>query len=200
MAIPHCPSAKGAVEADRACAIPRTKKKVSALLIPDSGPLFSLAACGRLELLDEFNVVITDVVHWETALRATSGSSSFEARTIAAFLSARPEIAIQETTVGRLARGADLRNVRNLGELSIQSFLIDLRASSHHTEATILFEDQWVVSRMAHFPSTIGLVSTSAFLIGAEELGLIESAAEAIVAIQVGRPTSFFSEKVERQR
>lgn len=53
---------------------------MSRLLIPDSGPLFSLAAANLLPLLAKFSVGITDVVRTEKIDRGLSAGASIEAQ------------------------------------------------------------------------------------------------------------------------
>ena len=155
------------------------------LLIPDSGPLFSLAACRQLDLLLNFECVVTDVVWRETAARAASPKASMEARAIATFLAAHPEVTVRETQLGRLT--AEAAGVRNLGELSIHSLLIELRDLDDRFEAVVLFEDQWFTHHRAHLPRGVTLIGTLAFLIGAEDLGLLTSSEQAIAEIRKSR-------------
>jgi len=158
----------------------------TALLIPDAGPLFSLAACDGLDLLAHFECAITDVVWRETAGKARAPTASREARQIAEFLMRHPGIEIRETPLGKLTANAE--PIRNLGELSIHGLLIDLRSESPALNAVILFEDHWFTHRMAHFPSGVTLLGTAAFLIAAEQLGLLASAEKAMLDIRRRRP------------
>jgi hypothetical protein len=53
---------------------------MSRILIPDAGPLFSLAAGDSLHLLSRFGVGISDVVREETIDRGLLPNASIEAR------------------------------------------------------------------------------------------------------------------------
>lgn len=160
-------------------------RRRGALLIPDAGPLFSLAACRHLEVLLNFECAITDVVWRETAGRAGAPAASAEASAIAAFLAAHPEIEVRETQLGRLTQGSTA--LRNVGELSIHSLLIELRAEEPDFAAVVLFEDRWFERNIAHLPRGVTLIGTTAFLEAAQRLGLIASAAQALAEIRRSR-------------
>ena len=166
---------------------PAKASAASTLLIPDAGPLFSLAACDCLGLLLNFECAITDVVWRETAGRAAAQSASMEARAIAEFLLRHPQIQVRETQLGALTAGTS--KVRNLGELSIHSLLIDLRSAAPAVNAVVLFEDHWFSHRLAHFSAGGTLIGTASFLIAMEALGYLPSADDAIQAIRQRRPT-----------
>ena len=170
---------------------PAKASAASTLLIPDAGPLFSLAACDCLGLLLNFDCAITDVVWRETAGRAAAQSASMEARAIAEFLLRHPQIQVRETQLGALTAGspAGTSKVRNLGELSIHSLLIDLRSASPNVNSVVLFEDHWFSHRLTHFSAGVTLIGTASFLIAMEALGYLPSADDAINAIRQRRPT-----------
>lgn len=58
---------------------------MSRILIPDAGPLFSLAAGDLLFLLERFHVGISDVVRWETIDRGLGPNPSPEAKRLLAY-------------------------------------------------------------------------------------------------------------------
>ena len=58
---------------------------MSRILVPDAGPLFSLAAGDLLGLLARFRVGITDIVREETIDRGLLPSASLEAQRLRAF-------------------------------------------------------------------------------------------------------------------
>jgi len=164
------------------------------LLIPDAGPLFSLAAAELLHVLLHTQLVVTDIVKEETFDRGKLSGASVEAITLRAFfVKHTKDIHIQETNVGRLlklARRVDpSTKVPNIGELSIQSLLIDLRASNPAARALVLFEDAWFIRNAVAMPRNCTLISTSAFLVNLQLAGLIPSAAEAAARIRGLRPT-----------
>jgi hypothetical protein len=118
-----------------------------------------------------------------------------EARAIAAFLLRHPQVQVRETQLGALTAGSTAglapgtSKLRNLGELSIHSLLIDLRNASPVVNAVVLFEDHWFSHRLAHFSARVTLIGTAAFLIAMEALGYLLSADAAIEAIRQRKPT-----------
>ena len=180
-----------------------------ALLIPDSGPLFSLAAGGLLEVLVNFRIAITDVVKAETIDAGQRAGASSEAELIAAFYARHAErIEIHETQVGRDLAALQLihpdrRTPANMGELSIQSLLIKWRTIGEARTPLILFEDSWFLRNAQALTKPYQAISTQAFLINLERLGLIASASESREAIAKLRPTAYageFSAKGSREK
>jgi hypothetical protein len=168
-----------------------------ALLIPDSGPLFSLAAGGLLGVLDHFRLGITDAVKGEAIDPGARPGASPEAQALSAFYETRStSIEIFPTQVGR-----DLLALRtthpgkptppNVGELSIQSLIIHLQVSGADEMPVILFEDAWFLRNAEALARPCSVISTQAFLINAEKLGLIPSAEAARAAISAMRPTAY---------
>lgn len=149
-------------------------------LVPDSGPLFSLAGAGELKLLDAFELLVTDVVWMETAGRASHPKASREAMAIEQYLKGNARCAVVPTQVGSLAHAHGL--APNLGELSIQ--VVCSTWPGRPRPMWVLFEDRWFQARQAHFPGNVALLGTHAFLIAAERLQLIASAAIVLKHIQ----------------
>ena len=156
---------------------------MSRLLLPDAGPLFSFAAGEILDVLLEFDLVISDVVKMETIDRGVQESASFESILLSDFYAQHQErIHVEPTQVGHLSGGVTKRHA---GELSVQSILIH---SEHGVTATVLFEDKWFVRNRHSFPSSCVLMTTGAFLNLLEEVGMIPSAAHAEAKIRLRRP------------
>lgn len=176
---------------------------MSSILIPDSGPLFSLAAGDLLGLLSHFRVAITDIVKEDTVDRGNSPGCSVEAGRIHRFYTENQKsIEIRQTQVGDLVRQQRAANHKtlppqNAGELSIQSLLIELRLTNQ--PAVVLFEDGWFLRNVSSMPGTCVLLSTEAFLLNAQKMGLIPSAKEARQAIEQLRPTAFSASKIIRK-
>lgn len=170
---------------------------MSQLLIPDSGPLFSLAAGDLLHLLAHFKVGITDVVRDETINRGNSDHASAEARSLLAYYKLHAQnIQTFTTQVGigiaaLRATDPDYKTPANLGELSIQSLLIHLQMTSPASHPVILFEDHWFIQHQAMFVKSCTLLSTQAFLEYAESKHWIPSAALARQAILQKRPGAY---------
>lgn len=167
------------------------------IFIPDAGPLISLAIADELDLLlkvaDDVRLVITDHVQWEVTRREELP----DAPRIAAFLEANAHrIEVMETTVGQMARasieaagekGDRIKRMKNLGELSISSAMIDMRKRNPGEPTLVLIEDEWFGSHASR-EGNAHLLSTSAWLEGLEQLGVIPSAAEIRRKILQGRP------------
>jgi hypothetical protein len=171
------------------------------IFIPDAGPLISLAIADELDLLlrvaDDVRLIITDHVQWEVTRRDDLPDTA----RIKAFLEANaPRIEVMKTTVGTMAKntlqaadGAEsIRRMKNLGELSISSAMIDLRRRAPGPPTLVLIEDEWFGSHASR-EGNAHLLSTSAWLDGLEQLGVIPSAADVRRRIQEGR-TNFRAE------
>lgn len=172
-------------------------RAMARLLIPDAGPLFSLAAGNLLHLLLKFRLGLTDVVCTETVHRGLAPNASIEARNLLAFYNAHAQhIETFATQVGAAiaklrAQDPHYPTPPNLGELSIQSLLIDLQLQSPKTRPVILFEDTWFLRNAVALPKTCVLLSTQAFLEYAAEKAWIASAAQARQQIARARPTAW---------
>ena len=169
------------------------------LVIADSGPLFSFAAGNLLALLAKFRLGITDIVKQETIDRGRLPQCSIEAKRLHDFYNQNvATIEIFPTQVGKQL--AALRKLdsgyptpRNLGELSIQSLLIDLQMKPMEEPPLILFEDGWFLRNSAGLAKPCALINTRGFLMNAERHGLIPSAAQALSDMAAGNrlpPTS----------
>lgn len=167
------------------------------LLIPDAGPLFSLAAGNLLHLLARFRVGITDIVHDETVKRGRSANASNEARNLLAYYKAHSaNITTVPTQVGAIVAARKATDPRfqppaNLGELSIQSFLIELQMTTPGASPVILFEDSWFLRNAQSLQKPYLLLSTQAFLEYAQEKQWIASAGQARNAIMQARPYAY---------
>ena len=167
------------------------------LLIADAGPLFSLAAGKLLDLLLHFRLGITDVVKMETIDRGRSSKASVEAASLLRFYNANaPEIQVFPTQVGSILRARrparrDLKLPENVGEMSAQSLLIELQMKGVRPPPVVLFEDAWFLRNASSLAKPCALISTQAFLVNAEKLGLIESSTQARAAIAACRPYAY---------
>jgi hypothetical protein len=177
---------------------------MSRLLIPDSGPLFSLAAGNLLFLLAHFNVGVTDVVRDETINRGNRADASPEAQQLLAYYNQNaPNIATFPTQVGadlaaNRARDTAYQSPPNIGELSIQSLLISMQMSNSGFNPVILFEDHWFLNNGPMLAKPCTLLSTQALLEYAESKKWIASAARARQAILRNRPGAYAeSKKIE---
>ena len=169
------------------------------IVLPDSGPLISLALGESLDLLLSFSaevrIVLTDVVEYEVTHRADDLPDALAIRSFLAQHAGRIEVI--STTIGSLALG-DLRRKadaglpsslpKDVGELSITNFVISLRTASTAIPMLVIIEDDWFAENAYALPGNIHLLSTSAWLDGLEELGVIASAARVRFKIQAKRP------------
>lgn len=164
------------------------------LLIPDSGPLFSLAAANLLPLLAKFRVGITDVVRTETIDRGMNKNASIEAQRLLDYYNQNAKnIQTFQTQVGvhiatQKARDPSYQCPKNLGELSIQSLLTDLQLKDPGSNPVVLFEDSWFLTHAPSLAKPCVLLSTQAFLEYAEEKQWIPSAIQARQAMETLRP------------
>jgi hypothetical protein len=151
------------------------------LLIPDAGPLISLAKGGALDLLLRLDlpIVIADqVVH-----EATRRHDLDDARVIRAFIeNAGDRVTVFETQVGTMAEAkraaGDTGSQRGLGEAAIAEMLNRLDEVTGDADAPVLllFEDDDVRRSSFIVPENVHVVSTWALLKGMERRGLIRSA------------------------
>jgi hypothetical protein len=176
-----------------------TAKKTIRVVLPDAGPLISLACADALDLLLSFHpsarIVLTDVVEFEATHR---NDDLPDAEAIKQFIERnRDRIDVMPTTVGSLAL-EDIKRKRkdgqtaslpkDIGELSIASFVISMRTANPGDPTLVIVEDDWFESNTYALPGNLHLLSTSAWLDGLEQMKVIESASEVRARIQAARP------------
>ncbi len=174
-------------------------KNTIRVVLPDSGPLISLACADALHLLLSFHegvrIVLTDVVEFEATHRRDDLP---DAQAIRQFIERhRDRIEVMPTTVGSLVL-ADLRRQqlegrsaslpKDMGELSITSFIISMRTANPGEPTLVILEDDWFESTAYAMPGNVHLLSTSAWLDGLEVMKVIASAAQVRASIQAARP------------
>jgi hypothetical protein len=176
-----------------------TRQPSIRVVLPDTGPLISLALGESLDLLlavaSDVRLVLTDVVEFEATHRADDLP---DAQAIRAFLRSHADrIEVMPTTIGSIAL-ADLKRKaeaglpaalpKDLGELSITNFVMSLRTSNPGDPMLVIIEDDWFAENAYAVPGNIHLLSTSAWLDGLEALGRIPSASDVRSRIQSRRP------------
>lgn len=144
------------------------------LVISDSGPLLSLAKADSLDLLislgSHVNVVITDVVYYETTFRRELE----DAQIICQFISKNSGVVtIEETSYGsvileKTKTDPDYKVPADCGEMSIMSCAIN-----KDEPALVLFEDNWFINKKQSFKGGTVFISTAAFIDLALERKLI---------------------------
>ena len=154
------------------------------LVIPDAGPLITLAYAGRLDLLlaMHIKVIIIDMVKIELTRHKTETSAL-----ILQFI-VDNNIEIKTTDIGTNAikQGESFKKA-HAGERAIQDFLFDfydenMNLPGAQKVALLLFEDHKIAGTAFILPDNVYAISTKAFLNRLETLKIIDSAQEVINA------------------
>lgn len=152
--------------------------QTSIVLLPDAGPLITLAYADALDLLLKpgWPVNLVDMVLHEVTRNATPTSEKIRrwgaehsipvlsTRTFQRYLAAQSS--------GETPRKA------NLGELTIQETMTDLAFAAPATTGVFLFEDHKIARASFLLPANCRKISTRAWLLFLEGQGWIDSAAE----------------------
>ena len=176
-----------------------TVRRPVSIVLPDAGPLISLALGNALDLLllaaDDVRLVVTDVVEFEATHRSDQYADAVIIRNFLREHAQRVEVL--PTTIGTLAladlrrralAGEQVRLSKDLGELSITNFVISLRTINPGDPMLVIIEDDWFSANSFSVPGNVHLLSTSAWLDGLEALGQIPSAAAVRAQILAARP------------
>jgi hypothetical protein len=162
------------------------------LLLPDAGPLITLAYAGRLDLLlrPAWPLQLVDMVLHEVTRHATPSRDA-----ITAFVKQHQPAIFGTATYrqyqAQVAAGADRPRKTGLGELAIQEAVNQLALLEPPQPTVLLFEDHKIARTSFHLPDGTLRVSTRAFLLFLEERGWLTSAAEVEhAAIHAGREFS----------
>lgn len=149
------------------------------VVLPDAGPLITLAYADALDLLlaPGWPVRVVDMVLEEVTRNATPTSAR-----IAHWVAEHglPIVATRTCEHYRAARseGGDKRARPNLGELAVQEAMHTLALTEPDTVAVFLFEDHRIARTTFLVPDNCRKVSTRAWLLFLEGRGWIGSAAE----------------------
>ena len=150
-----------------------------ALIIPDAGPLISLARGSALEALLMVDVPIYIV---DEVLHETTRNKAFpDAQAIEGFVQNNRQVHVFETEVGRLS--AKMREVdpsyspSGMGEAAIAQFYARLHEIvEQDAPIMVLFEDSDVKRIQIVADGNVWLLTTKAFLKGLEQRNLLASA------------------------
>ena len=146
------------------------------VLLPDAGPLITLAYAGALDLLlkPRWRVALVDMVLHEVTRNETPTS-----RKIDAWVKRKKTLIIDTKIYRRHSRAlaAPVPRKSNLGELAIQEAMQGFALATRAKTGVFLFEDHKIARASFLLPDNCRKVSTRAFLIFLEEKGLIASAA-----------------------
>ena len=149
------------------------------LLLPDAGPLISLAYAQALDLLLKpgWPVHIVDMVLHEVTRNRTPTSAS-----IAAWVSTNAVTVLPTRTMAhyrqRQSSAEAAPRKSNLGELAMQEAMNDFALHDPSRTGVFLFEDHKIASTSFLLPEYCRKVSTRAYLTFLEQKGWLESAAE----------------------
>lgn len=166
--------------------------KRAILLLPDAGPLITLAYAHALDLLliPGWTVKVVDMVVHELTRQTTPTVQS-----ISSWLESNP-VEVLPTDIfthyqGQLQAGGQAPKRSNLGEFAIQEIMNRLAVQAPERVGLFLFEDHKIASAQFLIPAQCQKISTRSFLIFLEQRGLIPSAAEVVrAAIHQGRQFS----------
>lgn len=159
------------------------------LLLPDAGPLITLAYADALDLLSApgWPVRIVDMVLHEVTRNSTPTSAAIGEWVTSHALPVVPTNTFQYH-LQQLAAQGELARTANLGEIAIQEVMNGHALTGSQTTGVFLFEDHRIASTAFLLPDNCRKVSTRAFLTFLEEIGAIPSAlAVERRAIQNGR-------------
>jgi len=156
-----------------------TASPPAVVVLPDAGPLITLAYADALDLLLKpgWPVNIVDMVLHEVTRNATPTSEK-----IGQWVERQstPIVATRAYQHYRAAQvsGVTPPNKANLGEIAIQEAMHELALTSHATTGVFLFEDHKIARASFLLPVNCRKISTRAWLLFLEDKGWIASATE----------------------
>jgi hypothetical protein len=162
------------------------------VLLPDAGPLITLAYADALDLLlrPGWPIVLVDMVLHEVTRSQTPTSEKLAQWVAASKVSVRTTRTFQHHQQTLAANPAAARTA-NLGELAIQETMNDFALDQPQKTGVFLFEDHKIARASFLLPDNCRKISTRAFLLFLEQKGWLASAAEIERrAIQAGRSFS----------
>lgn len=161
-------------------------------LLPDAGPLITLAYADALDLLLKpgWPIVLVDMVLHEVTRNQTPTSEKLAQWAAAGQVSVRTTRTFQHHQQTLAANSAAARTA-NLGELAIQETMNDFALDQPRQTGVFLFEDHKIARASFLLPDNCRKISTRAYLLFLEQQGWLESAADIERrAIQAGRSFS----------
>lgn len=161
------------------------------VLLPDAGPLITLAYADALDVLFKpgWTVMLVDMVLDEVTRHQTPTSAKLASWVASAQMAVLPTKTCEHFK--RVAADAPPPRSRNLGELAIQEAMSEFALMVPPKCGVFLFEDHRIARASFMLPDSCLKISTRAFLIFLEQKGLINSAADIERrAVQSGRAFS----------
>ncbi|MDO9011640.1 MAG: hypothetical protein Q7U78_07500 [Gallionella sp.] len=149
------------------------------VLLPDAGPLITLAYADALDLLLKpgWSVRMVDMVQHEVTRNATPTSAKIRRWIINHSIPVFSTRAFQSYQAARSGGEVPPRKA-NLGELAIQEVMSDFALAVPVTTGVFLFEDHKIARASFMLPDNCRKISTRAWLLFLEGKGWIDSAAE----------------------
>ncbi|MDO8959900.1 MAG: hypothetical protein Q7U85_09215 [Rhodocyclaceae bacterium] len=150
--------------------------RAAVVLLPDAGPLITLAHADALHLLHKpgWPVRVVDMVLHEVTRNATPTSEK-----IGRWVAERSIVVLGTRTFQRhlaAQSGDEAPRKANLGELAIQETMTDLALATPATTGVFLFEDHKIARASFLLPANCRKISTRAWLLFLEGRGWIDSA------------------------
>ncbi len=164
----------------------------SLALLPDAGPLITLAYADALDLLFKpgWPIVLVDMVLHEVTRNQTQTSEKLAQWVACGQVSVRATRTFRHHQQSLAANPAAARTA-NLGELAIQETMNDFALDQPRQTGVFLFEDHKIARASFLLPDNCRKISTRAYLLFLEQRGWLESAADIERrAIQAGRSFS----------
>lgn len=161
------------------------------ILLPDAGPLITLAYADALDLLlvPGWSVQLVDMVLHETTRYATPTSQAIARWVSRHALPVLPTRTFEHHT--RTVAGTPTPTKSNWGEFAVQEIMNNFSLTTPPTQGVFLFEDHKIARASFLLPKSCQKVSTRAYLLFLEQQGLIPSAAEVQArALRAGRAFS----------
>ena len=149
----------------------------SVVLLPDAGPLITLAYADALDVLfkPRWSVMLVDMVLHEVTRNQTQTSNKLAKWAKSKKLPVVPTKTFQHY---QQTQGEAASRKSNLGELAIQEAMNAFALEQPPKTGVFLFEDHKIARASFLVPDNCRKVSTRAFLIFLEEKGWIDSAAD----------------------
>lgn len=152
---------------------------VPVVLLPDAGPLISLAYADALDLLFKpgWSLLLVDMVLHEVTRQQTPTSEKLGQWVAANQVTVHTTRTFQRYQQALAAPAAAARKA-NLGELAIQEAMNDFALDQAQKTGVFLFEDHKIARASFLVPDNCRKISTRAFLLFLEHKGWLASAAD----------------------
>jgi hypothetical protein len=147
------------------------------VLLPDAGPLITLAYADALDVLfkPRWSVMLVDMVLHEVTRNRTPTSNKLAKWAKSKML---PVVSTKTFQHYQRMRTEMAPRKANLGELAIQEAMNDFALEQPPKTCVFLFEDHKIARASFLVPDTCRKISTRAFLIFLEQKAWLESAAD----------------------